>query len=250
MNRDLFQYTTHLGDNALVLGQRLGEWCGGAPYLEIDIALTNLALDLIGQARMFLSYAGEVEGAGRDEDALAMGRDVFDFRNLLLVEQPNGDFAQTIARHFFFASYQDLLFRELANSNDAQISAIAAKSLKEVAYHVRFSGDWMLRLGDGTEESRARLAGAIGDLWRFVDEMFDAANAPEDLVAAGVAADPSRLKAPWDERIDAALGAIGLERPAPVRGVRGGVAGRHTEHLGHMLAEMQFLHRAYPGANW
>ncbi|GAB4537491.1 MAG: phenylacetate-CoA oxygenase subunit PaaC [Parvularculaceae bacterium] len=250
MNRDLFQYTTHLGDNALVLGQRLAEWCGGAPYLEIDIALTNLSLDLIGQARMFLSYAGEVEGAGRGEDDLAMGRDVFDYRNLLLVEQPNGDFAQTIARHFLFASYQDLLFRELAGSKDAQIAAIAAKSLKEIAYHIRFSGDWMRRLGDGTEESRARLDEAVSNLWRFVDEMFDAANAPAALVDAGCAPDPARLKAPWDERIDALFSEIGLARPAPVRGVRGGVAGRHTEHLGHMLAEMQFLHRAYPGANW
>ena len=250
MKQETFEYALHLGDNALILGQRLGEWCGHAPNLEIDIALTNLALDLIGEARMFLSYAGELEGRGRDEDALAMRRDAGDFRNFLLVEQPNGDFAQTIARHFFFTTYQELLLQALSQSRDAKLAAIAGKSLKEIAYHRRYSGDWMMRLGDGTDESRARLERGVDTLWRFVDELFEARPSDKALAKAGIGADPAALRAPWNERVDALFEAIGFARPPESRGVKGGVEGRHTEHLGHILAEMQFLQRAYPDARW
>ena len=234
----LFHHAVRLGDDALILAQRLSEWCGHAPMLEVDLALANIALDLFGQATYFLGLAGELEGEGRDADALAFHRDVLDFRNCLLVEQPNGDFAQTIARQFLFSNWQELLMREIAAAPDPRLSAIGAKAVKEIAYHARYASEWVVRLGDGTEESRARMIAGLDWMWRFVDELFD----PKD-------GTPS-LRAEWDARIARTLAEANLELPKPRRGVLGGRSGHHSEHLGHLLTEMQFLPRAYPGAVW
>jgi ring-1,2-phenylacetyl-CoA epoxidase subunit PaaC len=250
MANALFDYALRLGDDSLVLGQRLAAWCGHAPMLEIDLALANIALDLIGQAALFLKLAGEIEGLGRDADALAFRRDVLDFKNCLLVEQPNGDFGQTIARQFLFSTWQELLFRNLSRSRDAQIAAIAAKAHKEVSYHARFAAEWTIRLGDGTEESRARVAAGIEWMWRFVDELFDCGAQLAPLIDEGIAADVFVLRPEWDATIDRALFQAGLERPKARRAISGGRVGHHSEHLGHLLAEMQFLPRAYPGAVW
>jgi ring-1,2-phenylacetyl-CoA epoxidase subunit PaaC len=234
----LFHHAVRLGDDALVLAQRLSEWCGHAPMLEVDLALANIALDLFGQATFFLGLAGEIEGMSRDADVLAFHRDVLDFRNCLLVEQPNGDFAQTIARQFLFSNWQELLMREIAAAPDARLAAIGAKAVKEVAYHARYACEWVVRLGDGTEESRARMIAGLDWMWRFVDELFDPKNGA-----------PS-LRAEWDVRIARTLAEANLESPRPRRAVLGGRTGHHSEHLGHLLTEMQFLPRAYPGAVW
>ncbi|MGI8840569.1 MAG: 1,2-phenylacetyl-CoA epoxidase subunit PaaC, partial [Caulobacteraceae bacterium] len=207
----LFRYALRLGDDSLVLGQRLGEWCGKAPLLEIDLALANLGLDLIGQATHFLGYAGEVEGAGRDGDQLAFHRDVLDFESCLLVEQPNGDFARTIARQFLFSAWREPLFEELCGSADATLAGVAKKAVKETAYHVRFAAEWMVRLGDGTEESRRRMTDGLDWCWRFVDELFEVDAVTQSLVAADVAPDPAALRAPFDERLEAVLAQAGLE---------------------------------------
>ena len=246
----LFAYALRLGDDSLILGQRLSEWCGHAPTIEVDLSLANVALDLIGQATHFLGLAGEAEGKGRDADALAFTRDALDFTNCLLVEQPNGDFAQTIARQLLFSTFQHLQFEALTASKHERIAAIAAKAVKETAYHATLARDWTARLGDGSEESRARMIAGLEWMWRFVDELFDMDALEEKMLKKGVGVDLSALRAPWDARIDAALEAGKLERPAPHRGVRGGRSGRHSEHLGHLLSDMQFLQRAYPGATW
>ena len=247
---DLAAYATRLGDDALILGQRLGEWCGHAPSLEIDLALANFGLDLIGQAQHFLGYAGEVEGEGRDADKLAFRRDALDFTNCLLVEQPNGDFAQTIARQFLFSAWQELLLEALTASADETLAAVAKKAVKEVAYHARFSGEWIVRLGDGTDESRERMVKGLDWMWRFTDELFQMDEVDQQLLEAGIAVDKAALRAAWDARIDAALADAGLDRPAPRRATVGGRVGRHSEHLGHLLSEMQFLQRAYPDQVW
>jgi ring-1,2-phenylacetyl-CoA epoxidase subunit PaaC len=246
----LVDYALRLGDDSLILAQRLSEWCGHAPMLELDLSLSNIALDLIGQATLFLGYAGEAEDRGRDADALAFGRDVLDFKNCVLVEQPNGDFAQTIARQFLFSNWQDLMLQRLAASADATLSAIAAKAVKEVAYHARFASEWVVRLGDGTEESRARMVRGLDWMWRFADELFAADAALAPLIADGVAVDAAALRPEWDARVARTLGEAGLELPAPHRPILGGRDGHHSEHLGHLLSEMQFLQRAYPGAGW
>ena len=246
----LFHYALRLGDDSLVLGQRLGEWCGHAPTLEVDLALANLALDLIGQATHLLGYAGEVEGAGRDGDKLAFHRDVLDYANCLLVEQPNGDFARTIARQFLFSLWRKGLLEGLCGSTDATLAGVAKKAIKETQYHLRFASEWMVRLGDGTEESRARVIEGLDWCWRFVDELFEADAVTRALVAEGVAPDPAGLRAVFDAELDAVLADATLPRPASRRGVAGGRTGRHSEHLGHLLAEMQFLPRAYPDAVW
>jgi ring-1,2-phenylacetyl-CoA epoxidase subunit PaaC len=234
----LFHHAVRLGDDALVLAQRLSEWCGHAPMLEVDLALANIALDLFGQATFFLGLAGEIEGMSRDADALAFHRDVLDFRNCLLVEQPNGDFAQTIARQFLFSNWQELLMREIAAAPDARLAAIGAKAVKEVAYHARYACEWVVRLGDGTEESRARMIAGLDWMWRFVDELFDEKDGT------------SLLRGEWDSRIAHTLAEANLESPKPRRAVLGGRTGHHSEHLGHLLTGMQFLPRAYPGAVW
>jgi ring-1,2-phenylacetyl-CoA epoxidase subunit PaaC len=234
-----------LGDDSLILGQRLGEWCGHAPALEVDLSLANVALDLIGQATHFLGLAGELEGKGRDADALAFRRDVMDFTNCLLVEQKNGDFAHTIARQFLFSHYQELLFAELAASKHERFAAIAAKAVKEVTYHAKLASDWVVRLGDGTDESRARMIAGLDWMWRFADELF-----AMDEIDTALGIDKAALKPAWDQRINAVLAEATLERPASRRAITGGRAGHHSEQLGHLLTEMQFLQRAYPGATW
>ena len=256
MNRDeqLFQYLLRLGDSPLILAQRLGECVGHGPVLEEDIAQTNVGLDLLGQARLWLAYAGEVEArfaaAGRDEDQLAFLRDTGEFRNLLLVEQPNGSFADATSRQFLFDAWHLLLLRALSGSSDSRISGIAAKGAKEAAYHVERSGDWVLRLGDGTDESHLRMQRAIDDLWMYTGEMFIPDAAELALAEAGIAADVRALAAPWRQHVDAVLTAATLKVPGDVFMQKGGKQGVHTEHLGHLLAQMQFLQRAYPGARW
>lgn len=247
---ELATYALRLGDDSLIVGQRLGEWCGHAPALEVDLSLANIALDQIGQATHFLNLAGELEARGRDGDALAFRRDVMDFTNCLLVEQPNGDFAQTIGRQFLFSHYQALLFEQMASAKDARFAAIAAKASKEVAYHATLAGDWVIRLGDGTDESKARMIAGLDWMWRFTDELFLMDEVDAAALAAGVGVDKASLRSAWDARVDAALAEATLTRPSPRRATTGGRAGRHSEHLGHLLSDMQFLQRAYPGATW
>jgi ring-1,2-phenylacetyl-CoA epoxidase subunit PaaC len=239
-------YTLRRADDALVLGHRLSEWCGHAPTLEEDMALANIGLDLLGQARALYTYAAELEGAGRDEDQLAYLRDAPQYRNLLLLEQPNGDFARTIVRQFFYSAFADPFWRAMTGSTDPTLAAIAAKSEKESAYHLRHSSEWLIRLGDGTAESHRRAQDALDALYPFTGEMFEG----EDPALAGVAADPASLRAGWDATVSAILAEATLRCPAGTWMQRGGRIGRHTEHLGPMLAEMQHVHRAYPGAKW
>ncbi len=255
MSRDdtrqaLAEYALRLGDNSLILGQRLSEWCSHAPQLEEDVALINIALDLVGQARALLSYAGELEGRGRGEDELAFLRDVREWRNLLLVEQPNGDFARTIARQLLFDCYAFELYRALSDSTDSQLAAIAAKSLKEVSYHRRHSVEWTLRLGDGTDESHRRMQAAIDDLWPYTGELFEADAVDAALIAAGIAPDPTELRAAWQASVSQVLARATLAQPESMGLLSGGRSGLHSEHLGHLLAEMQWLQRAYPGLQW
>jgi ring-1,2-phenylacetyl-CoA epoxidase subunit PaaC len=253
-NRALFDYLLRLGDSPLILAQRLGAWIGKGPVLEEDMALANVGLDLLGQARMWFTYAGEVEsrfaGKGRDEDQLAFLRDGGDFRNLLLVEQPNGNFADTTARQFLFDAWHELALDALTRSGDARIAGIAAKSAKEVAYHAERSGDWVVRLGDGTDESHAKMQAAIDRLWTYTGEMFTADADEVALIDAGIAADVRTLVSPWRQRVESVLAEATLSIPAASHMQRGGKQGVHTEHLGYVLAEMQFLQRAYPGAQW
>lgn len=246
----LFQWLLRRGDTALILGHRLSEWCGHAPVLEEDIALANIALDLIGQARLWLTYAGEVEGEGRDENALAYLRDTWDFRNLLLVEQPNGDFGQTLMRQFLFDAFQNQLLEELNTSSDPRIAEIAAKAGKEAAYHFERSADLVIRLGDGSEESHARMQAALDLLWPYAGEMFAGDSIDAALTASAIAPDPQSLRAAWLSDVETVLEHATLKRPESDFAHSGGTTGRHSEHLGHLLAEMQFLQRAYPGATW
>lgn len=246
----LFTYTLRLADNALILGHRLSEWCGHAPVLEEDLALANMALDLIGQARSLYTYAGVVEGAGRDEDALAYRRDVTDFRNVLLVERPNGDFATTIVRQLLYAAFAHPYFEALTRSKDATLAAIAAKAVKEMAYHLRHASEWTIRLGDGTAESHARVQDALDELWPFAGELFEVDEIERALIEAGIAADPALIRPVWEHSIDEVLAEATLTRPRASWMQTGGRSGKHSEHLGHILAELQFLQRAYPDARW
>ncbi len=243
-----------LGDNALMLSQRLSVWCGHGPALEEDIAMTNVALDLLGQARLWLTLAGQIEGAGRDEDRLAYHRDAAQFRNALLVERPDTDYAHTIVRQFFFDVWHYFLLQELAVSSHAEIAGVAAKSLKEVTYHVRRSSDVVVRLGDGTEESHRRMQLAIQALWPYVGELFVDDAVEQAWSAHGWGPLMQTLQPEWLSHVGEVLLEAKLEMPAPELAVfeafRGGKTGRHTEQLGLLLAEMQFLQRAYPGAKW
>lgn len=246
----LFEYLLRLGDNALILGHRLSEWCGHSPALEEDLALSNVALDLIGQTQLWLNLAGEVEGKGRNADKLAYLRDARDFRNVLLVEQPNGDFAVTIARQFYFDAWHYLLLRELTSSKDPRIAEIAAKGLKEVTYHLERSRDWVLRLGDGTEESHRRMQTAIDDLWMYTGEMFESDEIDGVMVREGLGSDLAMLHEPWLGLVRATAEEATLILPQPGWAQQGGKRGIHSEHLGFILADLQFLQRAYPNATW
>jgi ring-1,2-phenylacetyl-CoA epoxidase subunit PaaC len=246
----LVTYTLRLADTALVLGHRLSQWSGHGPTLEEDIALSNLALDLIGQARLFYDYAGKVEGSGRDEDALAYLRSDNEYGNVLLAEQPNGDFAATMVRHFLYSAYAHPFHAALAFSRDATLAGIAAKAEKEMAYHLRHASEWVIRLGDGTDESTTRTQSALDELMIYVGELFETDTIEKALMEQGIAPDPSALKTGFDKTIRDVLQEAQLRVPAPVHPQTGGRSGRHTEHLSVMLAEMQSLHRAHPGAVW
>ncbi|MEW9920607.1 1,2-phenylacetyl-CoA epoxidase subunit PaaC [Marimonas sp. MJW-29] len=251
MSNALFEFCCRMGDNTLVLGHRVSEWCGVAPVLEEDIALANTALDLIGQTQLWLGLAGEVEGKGRDADKLAFHRDVWDFRNVLLVEQPNGDFGQTMMRQFLFDQWHVLYLKALMSSSHDQVAAIAEKSVKEVTYHLERSSDTVIGLGDGTEESHARMQKALDRLYPYVGEMFTGDAVDAAMVDQGIAPDPATLRADYDTRLDSVLAEATLTRPESDFAHKGGKTGvRHTEHLGHMLSQMQWLQRAYPDATW
>jgi ring-1,2-phenylacetyl-CoA epoxidase subunit PaaC len=244
-------YAMRLGDDALVLSHRLGEWVTNAPQLEEDVALGNIALDLLGQARTLLSYAGEVEGTGRSEDDLAYLRDERDFANVHLVELANGDFAVSMARQLAFSTYQFALYDRLQSSTDETLAAVAAKAVKEVDYHRDHATQWVLRLGDGTDESHRRMQAGLAHVWPYVDELFVTDDVEQSLAGDGVAVDASTLRASWDEYVDGVLAQATLERPeGPRTPPGGGRRGIHTEAMGYLLAEMQSLHRAHPGATW
>ncbi len=246
----LFDYLLRLGDDSLILGQRLSEYCGHAPTVEVDLSLANIALDLVGQATHFLNLAGVAEGGSRDGDALAFHRDVLDFRNCLLVEQPNGDFARTMARQFLFSTWQKMLFDRLSGSGHADIAAVAAKAAKEVAYHQELSAEWVIRLGDGTEESRERMIQGLDWTWRFVPELFEMDATACAAVGCGIGVDVTVFRDDYDRRIREILAEATIEPPADQRPIYGGRRGHHSEHLGHLLAHMQHIPRTYPDAKW
>jgi ring-1,2-phenylacetyl-CoA epoxidase subunit PaaC len=246
----LVELALRMGDTCLVLGHRNSEWCGHAPALEEDIALANIALDLIGQARLWIGLAGEAEGDGRSADDLAFLRDVSAFRNLLLVEQPNGDFGRTLMRQFLFDAWHLPTLLALRGSSEPQVAAIAEKAAKEAAYHLERSSDLVIRLGDGTTESHRRMQDALDRLWPLAGEMFVSDEADRRIAEAGLAPEPESLRPAWREQVEGVFAAATLAIPANDFAQRGGKSGRHTEHLGFILAEMQFLPRAYPGARW
>lgn len=246
----LFEYLLRHGDDRLVLGHRLSEWCGHAPILEEDIAIANIALDLIGQANNLLSLAGQIEGKGRDADALAYFREAVEFRNLQLTELPKGDFGFTIVRQFLFDAYDVPFLEALQRSSHAELAGIAAKAYKEARYHLRHSAEWMLRLGDGTSESHDRVQRALDEAWRFTAELFTQDDVDRRLVAAGIAPDLGPLEARWRERVTAVVDRATLTVPNRPTAMLGGRRGRHTEHLGLMLAEMQIVARSHAGASW
>ena len=246
----LVLYTLRRADDALILGHRLSEWCGHAPMLEEDMALANMGLDLLGQARELYAYAAKVEGQGNDEDRFAYLRDVRQYRNLLMLEQPNGDFARTMTRQFFYSAFADPYWRAMMQSEDATLKAIAAKSEKESAYHLRHSSEWMVRLGDGTDESHRRAQGAVDDLWAFTGEMFAACDSERGLTEAGIAIDPATLRPKWLQTVANVLIEATLVQPTGEWMQQGGRNGRHSEHLGHLLSELQSMQRSFPGATW
>ena len=241
----LFTYTLHLADNSLVLAQRNSEWCGHGPVLEQDIAITNISLDLLGQARSLFQYAAELKGGGATEDSLAYLRTEREYLNCLLLELPKGDWAQTVLRQFFFSCYQHLLFKHLSGFSDEQLAAIAAKSLKETRYHLRWSGEWVVRLGDGTDESKRRIEKAIDELWRYTGEMFQPAGFETEL---GIPL--AEIKNEWMQEVGQVFSKAGLSIPEKTFMQDGGKKGNHTEHLGYILTELQYLQRTYPGVEW
>jgi ring-1,2-phenylacetyl-CoA epoxidase subunit PaaC len=244
------EYLIRLADDRLILGHRLSEWCGHGPILEEDIAIANIALDLIGQANLLLDLAGKEEGKGRTSDALAYFREAVEFRNLLMMELPRGDFAFTTTRQFLVSVFEALHLEQLQASRHSDLAGIAAKALKETRYHARHSADWMLKMGDGTAESHDRAQRAIDDLWRFTGELFESDESEQALVAEGIAVDRRPLRDRWHGEVSRVLAAATLSVPDDGFMQRGGRAGKHTEHLGHLLAEMQIVARSYPGAEW
>lgn len=250
MSEPHFEYVQRLGDNALILGQRLSEWCGHSPFLEEDIAMANTALDLIGRARMLYGHAAALEGKGRDEDALAYGRDERQFGNFLICELPNGDYAYTLVRQFLIDVYHHQLYRALCASSDATLAAIAGKAVKECAYHVRRSGDWVLRLGDGTAESHDRCQAALDDLWAYTGELFNGDAIDNAMAQSGIGVAPVELADNWRAQVEAQLSLATLSVPRDDWSASGGRQGLHTEHMGRLLAELQYVQRAYPGLKW
>lgn len=246
----LFEYTLRIADDSLILGHRVSEWCGHGPILEEDIALTNIALDLVGQATNLLEYAALVEGAGRNADDLAFLRYDRDYRNALLVEQRNGDFGDTIARQFFFDVFRKLYFEAMLQSADENLAGIAEKSLKETKYHLKHSSEWMIRLGDGTDESHQRIQKAVDTLWRYTDELFFMNEVDALLLEEKIAVDLQPLKAEWTRHVNEILLEATIEVPSHSWQQGGGRTGVHSEHLGYLLAEMQYMQRAYPGMEW
>jgi len=247
---DLLDYVLRLGDDALIAAQRLAEWSTRAPEMEEDIALSNIALDQLGVARLLLTYAGEVEGVGRDEDAFAYLRGDQEFRNCLLVETPNGDFGRTMVKLLFLSAYQLPLYERLSESTNEHLGAIAAKARKESAYHLDHATQWTVRLGDGTDESHRRAQAAVDELWPYTHELFEPDAVTDRLSGDGVAVDPAELRAQWLITVLAVLGKSTLDVPADGWRPNGGRSGRHTEHLSYVLGELQVLHRAHPGAQW
>lgn len=250
MKQALIDYTLYLADNSLILGQRNSEWCGHGPVLEQDIAITNISLDLIGQARNFYQYAATLIGNNTTEDSLAYLRKENEFKNCLLVEQPTGDWAQTILRQFFFSQYQYLLFQQLQNSKDEQLSAIAEKSLKEITYHLRWSSEWVIRLGDGTIESHNRMLKAIEELWKYTGELFEATVYELRVTIDGTGIDVSKLKELWVNNVKEIFSEATLSIPAEDSMQSGGKDGNHTKNLGNILTELQYMQRTYPGCEW
>lgn len=246
----LFEYVLRMGDDSLILGHRVSEWCGHGPILEEDIALTNIALDLVGQATNLLEYAAQVEGKGRDGDALAFLRYDREYKNLLLVEQTNGDFGKTIVRQFFFDVYRKLVFERLLKSTDEQIAAIAEKSLKETKYHVKHSSEWVIRLGDGTEESHNRVQASVDALWKYTNELFFRNEVDEILEKEGIIPSMEGLKEEWKRFVSEIIAEASLTIPTNNWIQEGGRVGKHTENLGFLLAEMQYMQRAYPNMTW
>lgn len=248
MNKELYEYVLRMGDDSLILGQRLGEWCGHGPILEEDIALTNVALDILGQARILMDYAGKL--TNKKEDEVAFLREEWDYKNVLLVEQPNGDFAKTILRQFFFDAFRLPFFKELQNSKDETLSGLALKAVKETTYHLQHSSNWVIRLGDGTDESHQRLKTALEELWMFAGELFYADEVDTKLVNEGIAVDLNKIKPIWDAKVSEVFAQAKLQIPEESWMQKGGREGKHTEHLGFLLSEMQYMQRAYPGCEW
>jgi ring-1,2-phenylacetyl-CoA epoxidase subunit PaaC len=246
----LVLYLLRRADDALILGHRLSEWCGHAPMMEEEMALANMGLDLIGQARSLYAYAGEVEQAGHDEDDFAYLRDVRDYRNLLLVEQPNGDFAKTVVRQFLYASFAQLYWRATVGSRDTTLAAIGAKAEKEMAYHVRHCAEWIIRLGCGTTESHVRTATAFEELWPFTGELFEVDDVDRSVISTGIGSDPVGLHTHWSAGVARVLQEASVEQPVNQWMQKGGRGGRHSEHLGHLLSELQYLQRTIPEATW
>ena len=246
----LFEYTIRLADDSLILGHRMSEWCGHGPILEEDIALTNIALDLVGQATSLLAYAGEAEGKERDADALAFLRFDREYKNALLVEQPNGDFGMTMMRQFLFDAFRKPLFERLQHSSDKQLAAIAEKSLKETKYHLKHSSEWVIRLGDGTEESNRRIQDALNTLWRYTPDLFFADEVDQEMQQQGIAPDMAAVYADWNATVQNVFQEATIEIPANNWKQTGGRKGFHSEHMGHILAELQYMQRAYPNMEW
>jgi ring-1,2-phenylacetyl-CoA epoxidase subunit PaaC len=246
----LLDYVLALADDALVLGHRLSEWSNLAPMLEEDIAISNLALDLFGQARLYHAYAAEIEGKGSSEDGMAYLRDEHAYRNALFLEQPNGDFAATMVRQLLYAAFMHPYLQALQKSADVRLAEIAAKAVKEMAYHLRHAAEWVIRLGDGTQESHARTAAALDELWTYTGELFEMDEGERTLAQQAIAVDRETVRPAWSATVDRVLAEATLKRPPDRWMQTGGRKGRHSEHLGHVLAEMQVLHRAHPGATW
>lgn len=244
------EYILHLADNGLILAQRLGEWCGHGPVLEQDIALTNIALDVLGQARYFYQYAAEVDGQGKSEDDYAYLRGEREFKNFLLLEQPNGDWAHTIMRQFFYDNFMQLVYTKLLLSTDKQIAAIASKAIKEVNYHLKFSSEWVIRMGDGTEESHERVQNAANTLWEFTGELFVPTDYDNEMASQGIAPDVTSLKNEWENRVNEIFAEATLQVPQATWFQSGGKTGVHSENLGLLLTDLQYLQRTYPGASW